>query len=66
MFEKKITELKEIVDKLEKGDVSLDESIELFETGMKLAKDAGEMLDKAEKRVKILLNNQEEDFMPEE
>lgn len=66
MFEKNINELKEIVEKLEKGDVSLDDSIELFEKGMRLAKDAGEALDKAEKRVKMLLNGQEEDFSPEE
>ena len=63
MFEKSIKELEEVVNKLESGDASLSESLELFEKGIKLAKSCRKQLDEAEKRVKILTaEGKEEDF----
>lgn len=62
MFEKSIKELEEIVSKLESGKASLSESLELFENGIKLAKDCNDMLDKAEKKVSVLIGGEKKDF----
>ncbi len=53
-FEESMTELESIVTKLEAGDVTLDDSIALFEEGIKLAKNCQKKLDDAEKKVKLL------------
>ena len=47
-FEEAITRLEEIVGRLEKGEVPLEESIRLYEEGMKLGKNCRKMLDDAE------------------
>ena len=54
-FEKSIKELEEIVSKLEQGDIALDESLELFEKGIKLSKQCQKILDEAEKKVSVLV-----------
>lgn len=69
-FEQSISELEGIVAKLEGGNVTLDESLELFEKGIKLSKSCQQMLDAAEKKVSILMTNDDgeivkEDFMGE-
>ena len=68
-FEEQIGELEEIVSKLENGDVSLDESLALFEQGIKLTKGCQKMLDTAEKKVKVLMSDggemTEKDFINE-
>lgn len=67
-FEELIKELEEITNKLEKEDLSLDESVNLFERGMKISKECNEKLEKAEKRITILINaetGEEKDFNPE-
>lgn len=56
-FEESIKELEEIVEMLEKGDEPLEKSLELFETGIKLSKACQKMLDNAEKKVCILMQN---------
>ena len=56
-FEQSITELEKIVERLEDGDVTLDESLELFEQGIKLSKSCQKMLDSAEKKVSFLMDN---------
>lgn len=53
-FEKSMKELEEVVMKLESGDATLDESLGLFEQGIKLANSCQKKLDEAEKKVKIL------------
>ncbi len=53
-FEQSIKRLDEIVRNLEKGDVSLSDSMSLFEEGTALIKACGEMLDKAEQKVVML------------
>ena len=66
-FEDLIIKLEEITNKLEKENLSLDESVELFEEGMKLSKKANDKLENAEKRITILLNTddlKEENFIP--
>ena len=53
-FEQSIKRLDEIVKNLEKGDVSLSDSMSLFEEGTALIKSCGEMLDMAEQKVVML------------
>lgn len=53
-FEDAMTQLSEIVTQLESGNVSLDDSIALFEKGIKLSKQCSDILEKAEQKVRIL------------
>ncbi len=66
-FEEMIVELEDIVKSLEKDNLNLDESINKFENGMKLAKDCNKKIEEAEKRITILLNEngdlKEENFV---
>lgn len=55
-FEKKLKRLEEIVDKMEEGEISLDDSLKLFEEGVKLSRECSKELTQAEQKVKILLN----------
>ncbi|WWP02694.1 MAG: exodeoxyribonuclease VII small subunit [Candidatus Dasytiphilus stammeri] len=57
-FESSIQQLEQIVSYLEKGDLSLEEAINAFEKGIKLAKISQETLQNAEQRVQILLKNE--------
>ena len=54
-FEKTFLELEELVNQMEKGDLSLEESLKCFERGMNLTKDCQQALQQAEQKVKILL-----------
>jgi exodeoxyribonuclease VII small subunit len=53
-FESSLDELEKIVAKLETGDMALEESLELFERGVKLSRDCKERLMKAERRIEVL------------
>jgi len=59
-FEQALTQLQKLVDELENGDGSLEESLSRYEQGMKLAAYCNELLDKAELRVQELLPDGEE------
>jgi exodeoxyribonuclease VII small subunit len=61
-FEKALADLEATVDKLEKGGQSLNESLALFEKGVKLARFLRDELDKAEKKVEILLKDEKGGF----
>jgi exodeoxyribonuclease VII small subunit len=50
---------KSIVSKLEGGDLDLEESIKLFEEGIRLSNSCSQKLDEAEKKIEILLRNKE-------
>ncbi len=70
-FEKALAELEQIVGKLEKGNLALNESLALFEKGVKLTRFLRAELDKAEKKIEILLKDekgelQARDFNPED
>lgn len=54
-FEKKLTRLEEIVQKMENGELSLDDSLKLFEEGVKLSRDCNKELGEAEQKVKKLV-----------
>lgn len=55
-FEKKLSRLEEIVQKMERGELALDESLKLFEEGVKLSRDCHAQLTKAEAQVKKLVS----------
>lgn len=71
-FEKKIDRLEEIVEKMEGGELPLEESLKMFEEGVKLVKECQGRLSEAEQKVKVLLSVNEngqavtDDFMGEE
>ena len=58
-FEEALKELEETVGKLEDGELSLDASLGLFEKGVKLTKFLRKELEKAEKKIDILLKDEE-------
>ena len=54
-FEKAMGRLEEIVQGLEKGDLSLEDSLKIFEEGIRLSQVCMAKLDEAEKKVEILM-----------
>lgn len=54
-FEQSLERLTQIVERLEDGELGLEESLALFEEGIRLARTAQERLDAAEKRVEELI-----------
>lgn len=69
-FEELMENLEEITLKLEKEQISLDESVELFEEGMNISKECNKMLEDAEKRITVLIENkdglEEKNFIQED
>ena len=65
-FEKALAELEQIVAKLEKGGISLNESLALFEKGVKMSRFLKGELDKAERKVEILLKDEKGNLRAEE
>jgi exodeoxyribonuclease VII small subunit len=59
-FEEKLQELENIVEKLEAGQLSLDESLSIFENGIKLVKDCNNMLKNARQKVEKLIEENDE------
>jgi|GEM_PF-166534 len=57
-FESSLGELEKIVRKLEDGDLSLEESLQLFEDGVRLSRECQERLNAAERRIEILLKDE--------
>ena len=58
-FEESLSRLERIVTKLEGDDLPLEESLALFEEGVKLAEACGTRLDAAEKKVALLVRDRE-------
>lgn len=56
-FEAALERLEEIVQELEKGDLPLEQSLKLFEEGIKLSRICTKRLEDAERRVEILLKD---------
>jgi exodeoxyribonuclease VII small subunit len=54
-FEERLTALEAVVERLERGELSLDESVRLFEEGMKLSQACKVELERAEGRVQVLV-----------
>ncbi|CUU02094.1 Exodeoxyribonuclease VII small subunit [Candidatus Thermokryptus mobilis] len=57
-FEQALRELQVIVEKLEAGEVSLDEAIEMYERGVKLSKYCMDKLLQAELRIKKIVKDE--------
>ena len=58
-FESSLGELERIVRQLEDGEMSLEESLKLFEDGVKLARECQQRLDQAERRIEVLLKDED-------
>ena len=59
-FEDIMKKLEQIANELEKGNLNLDESVKKFEEGIKLSKMCNEILEKAEKKITMLIRDGEE------
>ncbi len=64
-FEESLKNLETIVGRLERGDLPLEESIKLFEEGMKLSTDCKEQLESAEGKVQILMRQRDGSLEPQ-
>ncbi|MBU1052354.1 MAG: exodeoxyribonuclease VII small subunit [Proteobacteria bacterium] len=69
-FETAMNQLENIVNELESGNLSLEDSIKKFEEGIKLSKYCSAKLDETEKKITLLLKDQdgnitEKEFSPE-
>jgi exodeoxyribonuclease VII small subunit len=56
-FEASLEALEQIVRELERGDLPLEKSLELFEQGIQLSRECQERLNQAERRIEILLRD---------
>ncbi|MBX3301702.1 MAG: exodeoxyribonuclease VII small subunit [Nitrospira sp.] len=56
-FEQAMARLEAIVGELEKGDLPLDESLKIFEEGIRLSKNCLKVLEEAEKKVEVLVQD---------
>ncbi len=54
-FEEQLTQLETVVKRLELGDLTLEESVQLFEQGMQLSNSCKEQLERAEGRIQVLV-----------
>jgi len=61
-FENQLDRLKEIVDKMEKGNVKLEDALKLFEEGVGIYSNCNTLLDDAEQKIKIITAGEEKDF----
>jgi len=58
-FEASLMALEKIVRELERGDLALERSLELFEEGVRLSRECQERLTSAERRIELLLQDNE-------
>ena len=69
-FEKSLEKLERLVERMEQGDLSLEDSLKTFEEGIKLTRECQQALTKAEQKVKMLIEQNgevsEEDFPVED
>ena len=56
-FETSLDALEQIVRELERGDLSLERSLELFEQGIRLSRECQERLNQAERRIEVLMRD---------
>jgi len=64
-FEQSLDELEKIVKQLEDGDLPLEESLKLFENGVKLSRECRERLSNAERRIEVLMKDTDGNFSVE-
>ncbi len=59
-FEKSLQELEDIVSRMEKGELSLEDSLEHFERGIKLSRECRQALQNAEQKISVLSKENDE------
>ena len=64
-FETKMIDLEKIVTELEKGNLSLEDSLNKFEEGMKISKECSDILEKAERKITMLIKNSNGELVEE-
>lgn len=64
-FEESLEELESLVEQMEDGDLSLEESLAAFEKGVRLARECQDALKNAEQRVQVLLQQNGEEQLAE-
>ena len=64
-FEENMKRLEEIANELETGELDLDSSVKKFEEGMKISKQCSDMLEKAEKKITMLIKNSNDEITEE-
>ena len=62
-FEETLSELENIVNEMENGDLPLNKALEKFERGIALSRQGQQSLEQAEQKVKILLNSQGQEIL---
>ena len=63
-FEKAIQRLEKIVDDLEKGEMDIDKSLEIFEEGIKMSRVCSKKLNEAEAKIEKLTKDQKGELVP--
>ena len=64
-FEKAMERLEQIVDELEKGDLDIDKSLQIFEEGIKMSRTCSKKLSDAEAKIEKLTRNQKGELITE-
>ena len=64
-FEKAIQRLEKIVDDLEKGELDIDKSLEIFEEGIKMSRVCSKKLNEAEAKIEKLTRDQKGELVAE-
>ena len=60
-FEERLANLEELNNKMKTGNIALDEAVQIFEEGIKLAKSLEKDLSKVERKIEILVNKPEKE-----
>ena len=63
-FEENFKKLEQVVNRLENGDLPLEDAVKLFEEGMRLSRLCSERLSEVQKKVEILLKKEDGDLQP--
>ena len=64
-FEKAMTRLESIVEELERGDLNIDKSLEIFEEGIKMSRVCSKKLNEAEAKIEKLMKGEKGDLVTE-
>ena len=64
-FEKAVQRLENVVDDLEKGELDIDKSLEMFEEGIKMSRICSKKLNEAEAKIEKLTRNQKGELITE-
>ena len=64
-FEKAMDRLEHIVEELEKGELDIDKSLEIFEEGIKMSRVCSKKLNEAEQKIEKLTKNQKGELVAE-